>query len=75
MKLVHGLGDVFKHSEDIYWLSIMIYLTLTITLFILMKKYPRYPWVLFACILGVGVGHLQNYLQPSKRMITMGDRY
>lgn len=30
---------------------------------------------MFACILGVITGFLQNQIQPKTRMITMGDRF
>lgn len=40
VKLVHGLKQVFAHSDQIYWLTMLIYLSLTISLFILMKKAP-----------------------------------
>lgn len=40
-----------------------------------MKKYPQYPWVLFACILGVATGYLQSSLGAKNKLITMGDRY
>lgn len=74
-RLIHGLHTVFKGDHEINWLSVVVYFSITITLFLLMKKFPSKPWVLFMCILGIAIGFAEDYIGGETVLLRLSEQY
>jgi len=68
-RFIHGITQVVLQSSDVNWISVFLYFAITITLYLLMKKYPSRPWVLFMCIFGIMIGIFEDYVSEERRML------
>lgn len=60
--LFRGISNVIAERHNVNLTSTFLYFFITITLFLLMKKYPSKPWVLFTCLFGIIIGYLEDYM-------------
>jgi hypothetical protein len=40
-----------------------------------MKKFPSKPWVLFMCILGIGIGFAEDYMGGDDLLLRLSEQY
>ena len=75
-QLVNGVTQVVLQSSKINWLSVIVYFSVTISLYLLMKKYPSKPWVLFMCIFGIVIGFAEDFIRPGDyTLIRLSEKY
>jgi MFS superfamily sulfate permease-like transporter len=73
---VQGMTNVYMQRQDVNWLSVFIYFAVTICLYVLMKKAPSRPWVLFMCIFGILIGVVEDYVGEDRRpLLRLSEKY
>lgn len=74
-RLILGISDVIAERAKVNWFSAFVYFFITISLFVLMKKFPSKPWVLFMCIFGILIGYLEDFFQGETYLLRLSEQY
>lgn len=74
-RLFTGISRVIEERATVNWYSAFLYFFITISLFLLMKKFPSKPWVLFMCIFGIFIGYMEDFFQVSVSFLRLSEEY
>jgi len=65
-KIIKSIATVALNFHEINPTAVVVYIIVTLSLFLLMKFWPSRPWVIVISIVSLLIGILQHYILPSQ---------